>query len=413
MAQENQWLTDKYWLSPHNFAPEVREQFTLPKRVYIHDVTLRESMQSPRVCLRPEEKIRIARALDKLGVDSIENGAYMSETEKELTKELVNMQHKGELKATVTALVHWSERDVDIALETGADRVVISQTSDPWTVKMLYNLDEKEFVERMVRVISYAKRNGLFVTTELYYTYRVAMEFLEYLFKSVVYEGGADRLCIADTRGFALPWTVVHMVRKVKSWVPDTPIEHHGHNDFGLATAMMAAAVVGGAEVIHTSVNSIGERVGNAATEEVAMVLELLLGVPTGINLSQIYPTCELVAELTKHPIARNKPIVGENMFLMESGQVVWRHQKLDKIRHVQVAFAPDLIGAKDFEVILGYGCGRAIVRDRLEKMGIPATEEQIAEIVQKVKDEASIRKWSVSDIQFEQIVKSVIEKAV
>ena len=94
MTEESQWLTDKWWLSPYNYADEVRQQFKLPSRVYIHDVTLREAMQSPRVCLRPEEKIRIAKALDKLGVDSIENGAYMSEAEKEEYQEIVKTAAK-------------------------------------------------------------------------------------------------------------------------------------------------------------------------------------------------------------------------------------------------------------------------------------------------------------------------------
>jgi len=246
MSGNDQWLSDGWWLSPYNHAEEVREQFTLPPRVYIHDVTLREAMQSPRVCLRPEEKIRIAKALDKLGVYSIENGAYMSEVEKEVTAELVRMQRRGELKAKVTPLVHASERDVDIALETGADRVLISQSINPWIARAVYGTDEDELVRRLTRVVSYAKKNGLFVIAQVYDTYRAPLEFLERALKSLVYEGGADHIAISDTRGFALPWTVGFMVRKVKSWIPATPIEHHGHNDYGLATAMMAAAVVGG-----------------------------------------------------------------------------------------------------------------------------------------------------------------------
>ncbi|MBA7524531.1 2-phosphonomethylmalate synthase [subsurface metagenome] len=413
MTQESQWLTDKYWVSPFNFAAEVREQFTLPERVYIHDVTLREAHQSPRVCLRPEEKIRIAKALDKLGVDSIENGAYMSETEKEVTKELVKMHREGELKAKVTPLVHSTEQDIDIALETGADRVLISQDGNPWTAKVLHGIDENGLVERLTKAVFYAKRNGLFVTAQIYDTYRTPLELLERLHKSVVYEGGADRLAISDTFGCALPWTVTYMVRKVKSWIPGIPIEHHGHNDYGLATPLMVAAVVGGAEVIHTSVTGVGERVGNATTEEVAMALELLLGVKTGIDLSQIYSTCELVAELTKNPIPRNKPITGENEFLTGSGMVAWRYFKVAKTDrpNARVPFAPEIVGKKGYEVILGVGCGRAIVADRLEKMGISATREQMAEIAQKVKDEANIRKWSVPDVQFEEIVKSVLEK--
>ena len=412
MTEESRWLTDKWWLSPYNFADEVRQQFSLPSRVYIHDVTLREAMQSPRVVLRPEEKIRIAKELDKLGVDSIENGAYMSESEKEVTRELVEMQRKGELKTKVTPLVHVSEQDIDIALDIGADRVLLSQAINPWTAKALFNIDENELTEKLVNVISYAKKNGLFVIAQIYDTYRAPLEFLERAIKSIVYDGGADHVAISDTRGFALPWTVTYFVKKVKSWIPEIPIEHHGHNDYGLATAMMLAAVAGGAEVVHTSINNIGERVGNAATEEVAMALELLLGVKTGINLKQIYPACELVAELTKHPLARNKPIVGENMFLIEAGQVAWRHWQMAKTDRpfADLAFAPEVVGkGEDIDVILGWGCGKAIVTNKLEKMGISATDEQKAEIARRVKEEAYISKWSLSDTQFQAIVDSVL----
>jgi len=415
MTNQNKWLTDKWWLSPYNWVDEVRQQFTLPERVYIHDVTLRESMQSPRVCLRPEEKIRIAKALDKLGVYSIENGAYMSEVEKEITKELVKMEKRGELKTKVTPLVHWTENDVNIALETGAERVVISQTINPWMVKVFYDMDEDDIIKKLTQVISYAKRNGLFVIAQIYDTYRAPLAFLERTVKTIVNEGGADSIAISDTRGFALPWTATYLVRKVKSWIPKIPIEHHGHNDYGLVTALMAGAVVGGAEVIHTSINGIGERVGNAATEEVAMVLELLIGIKTGINLEEIYPTCQLVAELTKHPIARNKPIVGENMFISGSGQVIWRHWKLAQTDRpfADLAFDPKVIGkqGETLEAILGVGCGKTIVKDRLQKMGISASEDQIGEIVQRVKEEAYLLKWSLTEAQFEDIVKSVVKK--
>jgi isopropylmalate/homocitrate/citramalate synthase len=413
MAEDGRWLSKEWWLSPYNFADEVRQQFTLPPKVQIHDVTLRESVQSPRVCLRPEEKIRLAKALDQLGVDSIENGAYMSDAEKEVTAELVRMQNRGELNTKVTPLVHLTERDVDIALETGANRVLISQSVNPWVNNAVYGTSEEELINKLIRVISYAKKSGLFVITQLYDTYRTPLAFLERALKSVVQEGGADRVAISDTRGFALPWTVAYLVRKVKSWIPTTPIEHHGHNDYGLATAMMVAAVTAGAEVVHTSVNGIGERVGNAATEEVAVALELLLGVPTGINLGHISSTCELVAEMTKHPIARNKPIIGENMFMSGSGQVVWRHTKLAKTDRPMAdsAFAPSLIGRRGdgLEAILGIGCGKTIVADKLQKIGISPSEEQTVEIVRRVKEEAYITKWSLSDVQFEDIVKIVL----
>ena len=141
------------------------------------------------------------------------------------------------------------------------------------------------------------------------------------------------------------------------------------------------------------------------------MVLELLLGVKTGIDLSRIYSTCELVAELTKVPIHRNKPVTGENEFLFGSGQVVWHTWKLAKTDrpHGNLPYMPELIGRKGYEVILGYGIGRTIIKDRLKKIGISATDEQMTEIAQRVKEAASLRKWSVPDWEFEEIVKKVV----
>ena len=116
---------------------------------------------------------------------------------------------------------------------------------------------------------------------------------------------------------------------------------------------------------------------------------------------------------MTKVPIPPNKAITGENIFLMGSGMVASHFLNMAKTDRpwYHLPFAPEVIGKKGLDFIMGVGCGRAIVADRLEKMGISATREQMAEIVQKVKEEAYIRKWSVPDVQFGEIVKSVLEK--
>ena len=405
---------DDIWVTPYNMAEEVQEQFTLPERVKIHDVTLREVLQCPRLCLRPEEKIRIAKALDKLGVYSIENGAYMSEMEKEVTVELVKMNKRGEIKAKIVPLAHHTEEDIDIALETGADSVLISTNNNPYTLENIFDISPEDAIKRLTRVTDYAKKNGLFVTAQIYDTYRTPLDYLERMHKSVVYDGGADSIAISDTFSHVLPWTATYMVRKIKTWIPDAIIEHHGHNDFGLSTSMMAAAVAGGAEVVHTSINCLGERAGNAATEEVAMVLELLMGVDTGINLEQIYPTAELIAQLTKMPIHPTKAVIGENIFLQGSGMIAWQQFKLEKAGRpwYHFAFPPQTIGKDKLEIILGVGCGRGIVEHKLTEMGMTATREQMGEIANRVKEEAYIRKWSVPDVQFLEIVKEVLEES-
>lgn len=404
---------DDIWLTPYNMADEVRAQFTLPKKVRIHDVTIREVMQSPRLCLLPEEKIRIAKALDKLGVYSIENGAYMTEKEKEVTAELVKMHKKGEIKAKIVPLAHHLEKDIDTALETGADRVMISTNNNPWVLEHIDEISPEDHIKRLTRVTAYAKKHGLYVTCMIYDTYRSPLDYIERMHKSVVYEGGADAITISDTFAQVLPWTATWMVRKVKTWIPNTTIEHHGHNDFGLSTSMMLAAVAGGAEVVHTSINCLGERCGNAATEEVAMCLELLMGVDTGINLEQIYPAAELVAQLTKMPIHPTKAVIGENVFLQGSGMIAWHQFRLEKAGRpwYNFPFSPQTIGKDKLEIILGVGCGRGIVEHKLAEMGITATKEQMGQIADKVKEEAYIRKWSVPDVQFQEIVKEVLGK--
>lgn len=404
---------EELFLTPYNDVPEVRNQFTLPKKVLIHDVTIREVMQSPRLCLRPEEKIRVAKALDKMGVYSIENGAYMTPTEKEVTAELVRMHKKGEIKAHIVPLAHWVEKDIDIALETGADRVLMSANGNPVTLEENDGVSPEDAIKRLVNVTKYAKKNGLFFTAQIYDTYRMPLDYMERLFKSIVYDGGADSIAISDTFANVLPWTAAWMIRKIKSWVPNTRLEHHGHNDFGMSTAMMIGAITGGCEVVHTSINNIGERVGNAATEEVAMVLELLMHIDTGIDLTQIYPTAELVSRLTKLPISPNKAVIGENVFLQGSGMIAWHQFRWEKMGKpwYNMPFAPQTIGRDEMEVILGVGCGKGIVEHELEKMGISATKEQMGKIADKVKEEAYICKWSLSKIQFRQILTEVLGK--
>jgi isopropylmalate/homocitrate/citramalate synthase len=143
------------------------------------------------------------------------------------------------------------------------------------------------------------------------------------------------------------------------------------------------------------------------------MCLELLMGVDTGINLEQIYPTAELVAELTKMPIHPNKPIIGENIFLQGSGMIAWHQFRLEKAGRpwYHFPFSPQTIGKEKLEIILGIGCGRGIVEHKLEEMGITATKDQMGVIADKVKEECYIRKWSLPDLQFREIVKEVLGK--
>jgi isopropylmalate/homocitrate/citramalate synthase len=410
--EQSKWLTDKYWVTEFNYLKDVRKQFTLSDKVHIHDVTLREAEQTPHVVIKPDEKLRIYEALDDMGVYSVELLPIISSDDREVARELVKMRRNGH-KAKIVFLCRWDEREVDFAAENGADGVVVECPGSPWFGHIVWGLDENQMIEKLVKAAAHAKKNGLYTSVMPWEATRAPIEFLERLYKSVGNDAGVDQITYTDTMGFGLPWTTTYMVRKIREWVPDVTVGMHAHNDFGLATAVMLSGVAGGASTVHTSMNALGERAGNAATEEVVVGIELLLGVDTGVKLDRIYPVSRLISEIAKIPIPSNKPITGDNEFTYESGMVVdmtLRMSKTDK-PFSTMPFSPEVIGRKGVNIILGKMSGGTVIKSKLEKLNLSATKEQVSEIVERVKREAIIRKWSISDDIFEKIAREVIER--
>lgn len=408
----SKWFTDKYWVTEFNYLDEIRDSFSLAEELRIHDVTLREAEQTPHVVLKPDEKLRIYEALDDMGVYSVELLPIISDDDREVARELVSMRKNGR-KAKIVFLCRWDEKEVDFASELGADGVVVECPASPWFGKVVWDLDENQIVDRLVRAAKRAKQNGLETSVMPWEATKTPLEFLERLYKSVAEEAGVDQITYTDTWGFGLPITTTHMVKKISSWVPGVTLALHAHNDFGLATSIMLSGIIGGATTVHTAMNTLGERAGNASTEEVAIGAELLLGIDTGLNLDHIYPTASMIAEMTKIPIPDNKPVTGCNEFTFESGMVVdmvLRMSKTDKPFTVQ-PFTPELIGRKGVDIVLGKMSGGTSVRKKLDDLGLTASKEQVAELVKQVKREASIRKWSIPDDIFESMVRAALGK--
>jgi 2-isopropylmalate synthase len=397
--------TDKYWVTEHNFFDEVRKQITPPSEVRIHDVTLREAEQSPHVVLRPDEKMRIYEALDDLGVYSIELFPIISEEDKAFAKEIC----KNKRRAKVVFLCRWFKDEVDFALECGADGVVVEGTGNTEFGKFVLNVTPDQMYKNFVETTLHATKNGLFTSVMPWDSNRGSFEFMERVYKGVVNEGGANHIVIADTFGCAIPWATKFFVNKLQEWCPGIPVEMHAHNDFGMATSVMVSAVAAGAKVVHTAINCLGERAGNAATDEVSLALELLLGVKTGVNLDKLYPVSHLVAELAKIPIARNKAVTGDNEFTCESGMVAYCIDKFAKAHVPSQAYNPEVIGRDGFNIILGKMSGAYSVDLKLRSLGFEMTKEQIKDITEIVKNEGSIRKWSLTDNDVVTIAKSYL----
>jgi isopropylmalate/homocitrate/citramalate synthase len=412
MANEkSKWLTDKYWATEFNFLPEIRAELTLPDKVRIHDVTLREAEQAPHVVLKADEKLRIYEALDDMGVYSVELLPIISADDREVARELVKMRRSGR-KAKIVFLSRWDEKEVDFALENGADGIVVECPGSPWFGQVVWGLDENQMIEKLVKAAAHAKKNGLYTSVMPWVATKAPLQFLERMYKSVVNEAGVDEVTYTDTMGMGLPLTTTYMVKKIREWIPGVTIALHAHNDFGLATAYMLSGVAAGASTVHTSMNALGERAGNAATEEVVVGLELLLGVDTGVKLDRLYAVTRLISEIAKIPIPMNKPVTGDNEFTYESGMVVDMALRMSKSErpYSTMPFSPQLIGRKSFDVILGKMSGGTSIKKKLEDRGLTATKEQVSEIVERVKREAIVRKWSIPDGVFEAIAKAVFE---
>jgi isopropylmalate/homocitrate/citramalate synthase len=413
LDNNHRWLTDEYWVTPFNFSEESRSQITLPpdNRVYMHDVTIREAEQAPGIVFTKEEKLAIAQALDRLGVFSLETFPIVSKDDMEVTRQIVDLK----LRAKVICLARWLKEDIDAVADCGAYGVIVENVANPWTCDVMWGLTEDEIVGRFVEAVKYAKSLGLHTVAMPWDDFRVSISFLERLYKAIVFDGGADAIAISDTSGNSLPWTTTFLIRKLREWIPDTPIHMHAHNEFGLANAGMLAAVAGGASFVHTCINGLGSRGGNAATEEVAVALELLMGVSTGVRLDYLYPTCQLVSELAKTPIPRNKAIVGSNLFTYVAGLSVFMFEKACTAGrpYAYVPFVPQMVGREGYEIVLGKLSGKTAVRSLLGEMGIKLTDEQVSRLTELVKEEAIIRKSTISRQTFSQLANRILEKGV
>jgi isopropylmalate/homocitrate/citramalate synthase len=189
----------------------------------------------------------------------------------------------------------------------------------------------------------------------------------------------------------------------------ELPLEFHNHDDFGQAVGSVVAAVKGGATVVHSSMNGLGERTGNAPTEQVVAALEMLLGVDTGVRMERLTAVSRLVEQVSKVPVPLNAPIVGQRVFQLETGVAVHSTEKLRAagIKPVRT-FVPAVVGQSDIKLLLGAGSGTSAVLHHLERHGIELTREQVAAVLAAVKEESTVRKGLVDDETFLAIVERV-----
>lgn len=344
------------------------------KNIRFLDTTLRDGEQTPGVSLTPEQKLKIAEELCAIGVNVIEAGtAVASEGEREAIK----LISSAGLSAEICTFSRAKIEDIDLAVACGVDSVhLVVPVSDLHITKKLGKTREEVYAMAMESIV-YAKERGLIVELSGEDASRADQQYLARLFKDGVAHG-ADRLCFCDTVGLLTPERTAEVIPPLCF----APLSIHCHNDLGLALANTLAALRSGATCAHTTINGMGERAGNVPFEEVVMALEKLYGYDTGIDKSKIYALSTLVSQLTKIPLAANKPIVGGMAFTHESG--IHAHG-LQRDPTTYEPMAPETVGRKR-RIVLGKHSGTASVQSALKELGYDPSDKHLTEIVTRVK---------------------------
>jgi methanogen homocitrate synthase len=391
------WMNDNWCVSRYNAAVEN----PIPHNVFISDCTLREGEQQPGVVLSRKEKIHLANILSDMGVPQLEVGMPAVSAEEEGTiRAIVN---EG-LNAKIIAVCRSVHEDIDKAEGCGVWGVSCSLPIGEFQIKYKLKWPEEKVIETAVGITSYAREKGFYVVLSPYDTSRTDPLFLETFLKSVVQNGWVDRVRLVDTVGGMTPQGIDYLVKKMIA-LTGKPVEVHCHNDFGLATANTLAALCAGAEVASTALNGMGERAGCAATEEIALALRILYGKDLSIDLTQFFKAAELLQKYSGVKLQRHKAVVGAGAFAQEAGLVVsgWK-----EFPFTAEAYLPELVGQKP-SLVLGKKSGKDSVKVKLKEMDYSATDEQIIEMLNLVKQQAQKTKAPIGDEEFESIVRKVI----
>ena len=350
-------------------------------KLIIFDTTLRDGEQSPGASMTREEKIRIARQLEKLGADVIEAGfAAASPGDADAIKSVARTIKY----STVCSLARASERDVRAAGEAikpaKSGRIHTFIATSPIHMEKKLRMTPDQVVENAVKAVKLALEYTDDVEFSAEDAVRSEMDFLVRVFDAVI-QAGAKTLNVPDTVGYSIPALWGERIRQLIERVPNSDKviwSTHCHNDLGMAVANSLAAVMNGARQVECTINGLGERAGNASLEEVVMAVKTrrdVFSCDTRIDTTQIVPTSKLVSSITGYPVQPNKAIVGANAFAHESGihqDGVLKHRETYEIMRAED------VGWATNKLTLGKLSGRNAFRTRLQELGIVLESEEV-----------------------------------
>ena len=378
-------------------------------KVLIFDTTLRDGEQSAGIGLTTEEKMDIAKQLDRLGVDIIEAGFAASSPGDFQAVEAIAREVR---RPVIASLARCHPDDIDSAWEAIKDaehpRIHVFISSSDVQIWHQLRRNPEEVLDMAVSSVERAKSYCEDVEFSPMDATRTDRDYLYKILESAI-SAGATTVNIPDTVGYALPSEFGDLIKAVRENVPNIDnavVSVHCHNDLGNSSANSVAAVQAGARQVEGCINGLGERAGNASLEEVIMSIETrkeLLGVSTNIDTTQIYRTSRMVSDITGFPVQPNKAIVGANAFRHASGI----HQDgLLKERTTFEIMEPQSVGWPSSSLVLGKLSGRAGLRSRLEELGYRLDQEQLDAAFEAFKQLAD-RKSEVSDADLEALMAS------
>jgi isopropylmalate/homocitrate/citramalate synthase len=385
----------KIWVSELNARQNLRAPFPKTK-VRFYDTTLRDGEQTVGVVFSPQQKLEIARKLDQLGVSRIEAGFPRVSPEDAEAIELIT---KANLSAEVWGFSRAARDDIQELLRLDLEASVVEAPTSDLKLKA-YGMSRDVMLQRVADAISYARQNGIRVAFFAVDGTRTDLDSLKRAYWAAL-EAGASEIVVVDTLGACGPEAAEFLVSQVASWVgPEIPVHWHGHNDFGLATACAVAAVRGGATWIQGTMNGMGERAGNADIAEIALALRCLYQVPVELDLGKTREVSQAVAQAAGYTLDAWKPLVGENLFVRESGAVASQF-------HIPEAIEPyssELVNALR-KVVLGKKSGLDSIDLKCQELGLSIAPERRAAILAEVKKRASLKRGILTNQEFSEIV--------
>jgi len=396
---------EQWYVSPWNFYPEVTRDFRINPKVQVHDVTLREGEQQTGLVFTRDDKVEIAKKLAELGVDRIEAGMpAVSQQDADAVKAIVDL----DLGPEVFAFCRCMASDIEKAKQSGCKGATLEIACNPLFVEKAYGKTIDWAKKAAIEATLAAKELGLYVSFFTIDGTRTEIDVLLDIVDEIKTSGHMDAFVLADTFGCVHPQSVFQIISRVKERFRGTPVESHMHMHFGLGAANTLAAVAAGADVVHVAVSGIGEGSGNTPLEDVVLSMKCLYGIETRVKTEKFCDVSKFVcAKANNHPLPPNRPIVGPDVFIVESGIAVMFLDNAEKNGDPTIwgSFQPEMVGQPGWRIALGKKSGLVSIARSLREIGKTLDKDQQSAVLERIKELSLRQRRLVTREEFEKFV--------